>query len=95
MALTPKERENIIEEETLRQETRKNLHGQHCCCGKRRRCLWIVAGILLVFFLFGRIFCGHGACGWGHGYGMMGEGKHCAMAGHGPEEAPMGQPAKK
>jgi hypothetical protein len=61
VALTPKERENIIEEETLRYETRKNL-----CCphGSRKpwRWLWRLLGILLVVILFGRIFCGSRAC---------------------------------
>ena len=37
MALSPKERENIAEEETLRYETRRNLHRQYCA---RRRPIW-------------------------------------------------------
>ena len=78
MALTPKERENIVEEETLRYETRKNL-----CCGhgsrKPWRWLWRLLGILLVIMLFGRIFCGNKSCDWNR--------HHCAMAPYGQEDS--------
>ena len=73
MALTPKEREKIIEEETLRYETRKNLCGNH---GSKWRWLWRLVGILFLISLLGRVFCGHGACGY---RGMNGYGHHCTM----------------
>jgi hypothetical protein len=65
MALSPKERERIIEEETLRYETRRNLHHQYCS-SRPRRWPWILIGILAVCFLYNHIFCRGGYCGWGH-----------------------------
>ena len=87
MALSPKEKEQIIEEETLRFETRKNLSAQNCSqhCGRgRHRWLWY-----LVFFVLGmamhgllRHCCPWGGCAWA-GQGMP-PGHHC-MLGQGME----------
>jgi hypothetical protein len=57
MALSPKERENIVEEETLRFETRQNLHSARCSRGHGRRFGWLW---LLAFFALG--FAVHGLC---------------------------------
>jgi hypothetical protein len=83
MALSPKEREQIVEEETLRHETRRNLHAQACAQrGGRGRWLWYVA-----FFALG--FAAHGlcdrACPWSHAAcawdaaGAMAPGHHCML----------------
>jgi hypothetical protein len=82
MPLSPKEQERIIEEETLKYETRRNLHAKSCASQPRRgRWLWY-----LVFFVLGFAFhgvlgrlCRYGEpyCPW-QGYGM-GMGHHCMM----------------
>ena len=56
VALTPKRREEIIEEETLRYQTRQNLHSQHCA-QKKVRWPWILAGAVLVWLAYQWIFC--------------------------------------
>ncbi|HTA16784.1 MAG TPA: hypothetical protein VK786_03475 [bacterium] len=58
MALSPKERESIVEEETLRFETRQNLHSARCSRGHGRRFGW---PWLLAFFILG--YAVHGLCG--------------------------------
>ena len=97
MALTPKEREKIIEDETLRFETRKNLHGQACANHPRRgRWLWVLGAVLLGWALYCHFVCGGASCL--RRPGMM-EGRHCQMHGEmmgGPEGAPAPvEPAKK
>jgi hypothetical protein len=83
MALSPKDREQIIDDETLRHEIRRNLHAQACAQrGGRGRWLWFAA-----FFALG--YAAHalscGACPWGRascgmgGPGAMMPGHHCMM----------------
>ncbi|HTB22465.1 MAG TPA: hypothetical protein VK914_07145 [bacterium] len=60
MALSPKEREQIVEEETLRFETRQSLHAAKCSRGHGRRFSWLW---LLAFFALG--YAVHGLCGRG------------------------------
>jgi hypothetical protein len=62
VSLSPKERERIIEEETLRYETRRNLH-KKACAERPVRWPWVVLGALLVYALWAHIFCGSGSCG--------------------------------
>jgi hypothetical protein len=57
MALSPKEREKIVEEETLRFETRQNLHAARCARRQGRRFGWLW---LLAFFALG--YAVHGLC---------------------------------
>jgi hypothetical protein len=75
MALSPKEREKIVEEETLKFETRTNLHSQRCAGRHAGRKSWLW---FLAFFLLG--YAVHGmcqrACPWG-GDGMIPA--HCRM----------------
>ncbi|MGH7441985.1 MAG: hypothetical protein ACREKE_04845 [bacterium] len=56
MPLSPKERDHIVEEESLRFETRRNLHAQTPC---RRGCgrIWLWC---LAFFILG--YAVHGLC---------------------------------
>ena len=81
MALSPKERENIIEEETLRFETRRNLH-KKACAARPVRWPWIVLGALLVYGLWSHIFCKGESCDW---HAMRG-GHKCAGMAWSPEE---------
>jgi hypothetical protein len=68
VALSPKERERIIEEETLRFETRRNLH-KKACAERPVRWPWILLGLALVFGLWCHIFCGGSSCGAGASFG--------------------------
>jgi hypothetical protein len=61
VALSPKERERIIEEETLRYETRRNLH-KKACAERPVRWPWVLLGALLVYGLWAYIFCGGSNC---------------------------------
>jgi len=82
MALSEEQKQNIIEEETLRAETRRNIsqggcckggeHGHGRCCGKWG---WIVAAILAVLLIMSHC-CHHRGCG---PMGMRG----CMMGGPG------------
>lgn len=101
MALTPKEREKIIEEETLRYETRQALH--EAACGRHRpnRWLWWLAAAGLAYFAYCHFVCGD-SMSCHHGYGMGGPaGKHCLYHGQGADDGvepgqPIPQaPAKK
>jgi hypothetical protein len=106
MALSENDKQNIIEEETLRQETRSKLaeqgscgckchsHGQsHCGCGKWG---WIAAAILAVLLILShchRCCCpmgGWGHCGMGPGRGMA---PNCQMMAGQPGQPQPGQPA--
>jgi hypothetical protein len=73
VALSPKERERIIEEETLRYETRQNLC-KKSCAGRPVRWPWILLGIALVAMLWSHIFCRGGSCAFGS---HMGPGHTC------------------
>lgn len=96
MALSPKDREKIIEEETLRYETRAGLAKQACGGhGRHRPGRWFFG---LACFLLGiavhALICHHG-CGYGYGArgcsmdgGMM-PGRHCMMGQGGPMGGPM------
>jgi hypothetical protein len=75
VALSPKERERIIEEETLRYETRRNLH-KKACAERPVRWPWVVLGLLLVYLLWSHIFCRGESCGLG-----MSNFKHCPYQG--------------
>ncbi len=78
MALSPKDRERIIEEETLRYKTRQDLHAQACASHPRRgRWLRWVAGAIFIYALWCWMACGAGMGGWG----MHGWGGHCASQG--------------
>lgn len=98
MALSPKEREKIIEEETLRYETRTNLH-KKACAERPVRWPWVVLGALLVYALWAYIFCGKGACNM-HGAecrGHHGMKSKCAGMMWAPDEnkgVEPGQPVK-
>jgi hypothetical protein len=95
MALTPKERERIIEEERVRFETKQALWAEHCAKHPRRgRWLFWVAALVLALALWHH----HRACYYG-GYGHMGmgPGAHCMHPGWDgaqPQE-PGAQPAPK
>jgi hypothetical protein len=96
MALTPKEREKIIEEETLRFETRQNLHAEACAKHPRRgRWLWVLGAVLLGWALYCHFMCG-GSCLSGH---ASMEGKRCHTPGQmmddGVEPGQPMPPAKK
>jgi hypothetical protein len=102
MALTPKEREKIVEEETLRFETRNNLHMQACAKHPRRgRWLWVLGAVLLGWALYCHFMCGGASCfkggpgcKVGH-HGMMMEGKKCphgGMMGGAEDQVEPGQP---
>ena len=82
MALTAKERERIIEEETLRFETRQNLH--RAACGQHRsgrRWLWWIAAAVLAYAVWCHFACGD-SMSCHHGFGMGGPaGKHCLYHG--------------
>ncbi len=72
MALSPKERERIIEEEQLRFETRQTLMRESCAKHRSSRLLWWVAGAALIFAVYSHFACGGPSCAWsGH------EGKRC------------------
>ena len=98
MALTAKERERIIEEETLRFETRQNLLREQCGQhrGRRRRWWWLAALVLAVA-LYCHFECREEGCSWGHARcahaGMM-EGKKCPYHGSMDQEGGVepGQP---
>ena len=75
MALSPKERENIIEEETLRYETRRNLC-KKACAERPVRWPWVVLGAILVYALWAHIFCGSNGCSYGRM--GMGSGHKCS-----------------
>ena len=90
MALTPKERARIIEEEQLRYETRQQLHREQCAQKHPRRRLWWIVLIVLAVAAYCHFSCGEGSC-WHHG-GMMGK-HHCAMGEMpGPDGVEPGQP---
>jgi hypothetical protein len=76
MALTPKDREKIVEEETLRYETRQALHRAACAQHRPNRWLWWLAVAALGYVVYCWAFCGGMSC-LHHG-GMMG--KHCAYS---------------
>jgi hypothetical protein len=74
VALSPKERERIIEEEQLRFETRQTLSREHCAKHRPNRWLWWVALVVVAYFAF----CHSNRCPMGYGGGWMhGEGKSC------------------
>lgn len=93
MALTPKERAKIVEEETLRYETRQALHTEACAKHpRRRRWLWWLAALVLAYAAYSYFACGRGWCrSWGASckagaHGMMGHAgceKPCCKGGHG------------
>ena len=94
MALSPKEREKIIEEERLRYETRQALHAEACAKHPRRgRWLWWLALALLAFAAYSWFSCGGAFCGrrmgMGAGMGPMGA-WHGQMPPH-CMHGPMGQ----
>jgi hypothetical protein len=104
MALSEEQKQNIIEEETLRMEARRNAvqggcckggghgHGHGRCCGKAG---WIVAAILAALLIFSHCHhcCGWGQCNMGQGMSMQGMPPHCQMMGGGQPDA--AAPAKK
>jgi len=75
MALTPKEREKIIEEEQLRFETRQTLAREHCAKHRPNRWLWRLAFLALIAAVVCHFACGGGrACAWAPHPGCMHEG---------------------
>jgi hypothetical protein len=93
VALSPKERERIIEEETLRYETRQNLCRKQCA-GRPVRWPWVILGFILVYALWAHIFCRGASCSFGH-YGMSGH--SCTGMNWAPQEnsgVEPGQPIK-
>jgi hypothetical protein len=88
MALSPKEREKIIEEERLRYETRQALHAEACAKHPRRgRWLWWLAAGLLAYAAWCWIACGGGSClrggAEGHAGCKHGQAKAGCMHGQG------------
>lgn len=69
MALSPKEREKIIEEERLRYETRQALHAEACAKHPRRgRWFWWLGALILAYAAYSHLACGRGWCShWGAG----------------------------
>ena len=90
MALSPKEREKIIEEETLRFETRMNLH-KKACAERPVRWPWVLLGIAAVLLLYSRIFCGGQSCFGGH-FGHSGYTCHGMMLDNDDAAVKPGQP---
>jgi hypothetical protein len=92
MALSPKERERIIEEERLRFETKQALWAEQCARRPRhRRWLWLLAIAAVGYALWCHLACGgpYRACRYD---GMMG--RHCPY--HGETTDPgAGQPIPK
>ena len=80
MALTEKQKEQIREEEALRQEVRHQSHGKKCSSGgRRRKAFWMgVAAGIIGSLLFGQLFCKRGGF----------YGKKCSFKHHGAYEAP-------
>lgn len=79
MALSKKEREKIIEEETLRYETRHALHLK-ACAEKKPVWPWVLGGAAAVWLLYSWIFCGTFFCSsWGEDckHGHLGAKKGC------------------
>jgi hypothetical protein len=74
MALSPKERERIIEEEQLRFETRQTLMREHCAKHRPSRCLWWVAVAALLVAAYCHFSCRGASCDWQR-HGM--DGKRC------------------
>lgn len=99
MALSPKERERIIEEETLRFTTRRDLQAQACASHPRRgRWLWVLALALLALVLWHHGRCCRMGMACHGGIGMMGmEGCHHGWvvppAAAGDDGAPLPPPA--
>lgn len=96
MALSPKEREKIIEEEKLRYETRQALHAEACAKHPRRgRWLWWLAAGILAYAAYCHYACGRGGC-WHRGHGMMGAScKHHGMMMDPNPDVEAGQPIPK
>lgn len=90
MALSPKERKKIIEEEKLRFETRQSLQAEACARHPRRgRWLWWLALILLACAAYNWFSCGGAFCGHRMGMGPMGA-WHGQMPPHCMQHGPMG-----
>ena len=92
MALNPKDRERIIEEETLRYETRRKLEMEHCGTkhgyGSHRWGFWkVLFTVLIILCVVKCISHGHGKGCWGHGSGYGYNGCYDQMQGgsEGPE----------
>jgi hypothetical protein len=90
VALSPKDRERIIEEETLRYETRQNLCKKHCA-ERPVRWPWVLLGIALVYLLWAHIFCAGGSCPFG---GRMGAAHSCTAMSWAPDDAKGVQPGQ-
>ncbi len=88
MALSPKERENIVEEETLRFQTRAGLGAPPRGGCRGRLWLWCLAFFVLGYAVHG--LCLRGACHEPCPYAMGGSSWHCPYA-QGPA-APSGAP---
>jgi hypothetical protein len=65
VALSPKKRERILEEEQLRFEIRKTLEREHCAKNRPSRLLWWVAVAALVYAAFSFFACGGPSCSHG------------------------------
>jgi hypothetical protein len=94
MALSPKEKARIIEEEQLRFKVRQDLHAQACAQHPRRgRWLWAVALLVLAaaLWMHGRC-CSYGGFACHNGMGRMVCPMHGGMMppadGAAPDEAP-------
>lgn len=105
MALSPKERERITEEETLRHEIRLGFHSKSSCHGRGRRWLWLAAFFLLGYAFRGLAdrachrFCPYEALGGMPGHCMMGMGSgtlpDSQNSGPGRAQRPQGQDSGK
>lgn len=84
MALTPKERARIIEEEQLRFETRQTLHRESCAQHRPRRWLWRIAIVVLLLAAWCHFSCG-GFAACHRGAWMGANGHHCLYQGEGAE----------
>ena len=62
MAISPKKRERILEEEQLRFEIRQTLHREHCAKNRPSRILWWVAVAAVAYVAFSFFNCGGASC---------------------------------
>lgn len=96
MALSAKEREKIVEEETLRYQTRQSLHHEACAKHPRRgRWLWILAAAILAYAAWSYAFCGGARCPFMGAHGAVPMCHHGGMGMDMGQDVQPGQPIPK